>query len=269
MKETRKKRLLTNVTKKNKLGSGREGTVYNAINAKGTHYALKEGKLGKEEVEFATTVAAKYPTHFMTLYDSAEGSALWSKVDCTLQTIHPSNKILYDLYIQIFYILTILQKERWTHNDFHPGNIGLVMTKRKYIKINGTMLPTHDYLVQAIDYGSVRKGFRPIRDVYKLFSVVKENDIDTDVYRIKKVKLDHDIRKKIEKYLPVSYDSEWIHKDCMLLLLHLLFPKEFKKLYPALSISNYLPKFAMLYIIQHMEYPDVCLEYLLKNRQNV
>jgi hypothetical protein len=267
MKETRKKRLLRNVTKKNKLGSGREGTVYNAINAKGTHYALKEGTLGKEEVEFATTVAAKYPTHFMTLYDSAEGVALWSKVDCTLNTIHPSKEVLYDLYIQIFHILAILQKETWTHNDFHPGNIGLVRTKQKKIEINGTMLPTHDYIVQAIDYGSVRKGFRTLRDVYKLVSVVKENGIDTDLYKIKKVKLDHDIRKKIEHYLPTG--SNWIQDDCSVLLLQLLFPTLFKKLYPTLSISNPLPKSAMLYIIQHMEYPDVCLEYLLKNRQNV
>ena len=269
MKETRKKRLLTNVTKKNKLGSGREGTVYNAINAKGIHYALKEGKLGKEELEFATTVAAKYPTHFMTLYDSAEGVALWSKVDCTLNTIHPSKEVLYDLYIQIFHILAILQKETWTHNDFHPGNIGLVATKQKKIEINGTMLPTHGYIVHAIDYGSVRKGFRTLRDVYKLFSVVKENDIDIDLYQVKKVKLEKYIRTKIETYLPTSYDFTWYRKDCAVLLLQLLFPKEFKKLYPALSISNYLPKFAMLYIIQHMEYPDVCLEYLLKNRQNV
>ena len=267
MKETRKKRRLQNVTKKNKLGSGREGTVYNAVNSNGAHYALKEGKLGKEELEFATTVAAKYPTQFMTLYDSAEGVALWSKVDCTLQTIHPSNKVLYDLYIQIFHILAILQKESWTHNDFHPGNIGLVRTKQTKIEINGTMLPTHDYIVQAIDYGSVRTGFRPGRDVYKLVSVVKEHSIYTDLYRVKKVKLDHAIRKKIETYLPMGLTL--IHKDCVVLLLQLLFPTLFKKLYPALSISNPLPKSAMLYIIQHMEHPDVCLEYLLKNRQNV
>jgi len=267
MKQTRKKRLLQNVTKKNKLGSGREGIVYNAINSNGTHYALKEGKLGKEEIEFATTIADKYPTHFMTLYDSKEDVALWSKVDCTLEEIHPSNKILYDIYIQIFHILAILQKETWTHNDFHPGNIGFVKTKQKKIEINGTLLPTHGYIVQAIDYGSVRKGFRPGRDVYKLLSVVKENGIGTDLYRIKKVKLEEQLCKKIEPYLPMG--SKWIQDDCAVLLLHLLFPKKFKKLYPALSISNHLPKSAMLYIIQHMNDAENCLEYLLKNRQNV
>jgi serine/threonine protein kinase len=243
MKTVRKKRLLNTITRKNIIGKGREGTVYNAINSNGTHYALKEGRLGKQEVEFAETVAAKYPDHFMQLYDHREGVAVWSKVDMTLKEFHGSKK---DIYVQIFKILTILEKEGWTHNDFHPSNIGIV---------DGTK-------VKIIDYGLVRKGFQPGRDIYKLFSIVKLNGIDTDLYQIKKKKLEKATMALLKPYIPPV--SKYMQMDLQVLLLHLVAPKEFRRLYPGVEVPHVFPRLVMLYIIKNIEKPAVCLQYILK-----
>jgi len=243
MKTVRTKRLLNNITRKNIIGKGREGTVYNAINSNGVHYALKEGPLGKQEIEFAETVAAKYPEHFMQLYDHREGVAVWSKVDTTLNEFQGSKK---DMYIQIFKILTILEKEGWTHNDFHPSNIGIE---------KGTK-------VKIIDYGLVRKGFRPGRDIYKLFSIVKQNGIDTDLYQVKKKKLEKATLALVKPYLPPV--SKFMQMDLQVLLLDLLAPKEFKRLYPGVEIPHVVSKSVMLYIIKHIEDPEKCLQYMLK-----
>jgi len=243
MKTIRKKRLLTNITRKNIIGKGREGTVYDAVNSNGIHYALKEGPLGKQEVEFAETVAAKYPEHFMQLYDHREGMALWSKVNTTLKEFHGSKKYMY---IQIFKILTILEKEGWTHNDFHPSNIGIE---------DGTK-------VKIIDYGLVRKGFQPGRDIYKLFSIVKQNGIDTDLYQVKKKKLDKPTMELVKPYIPSV--SKFMQMDLQVLLLDLLAPKEFRRLYPGLEVPHVLSKSIMLYIIKNIDKPEACLQYILK-----
>jgi hypothetical protein len=268
MKTVRKKRLLNRVTRKQILGKGREGTVYNAVNSNNIHYALKEGTFGRHEIEFATTVAVKYPNQFMQLYDHRDGVALWSKIDMTFREY--SNKKhhthLYDFYIQIFYIVSLLQKEGWTHNDFHTSNIGLCKTTDSIININGTAIPTHGYYVQAIDYGSVRHTVQPARDLYKLFSVVQQDGKWIDMHDIKRVKFSSN---KLKQYLPALSGQEgiWIRNDCLVLLLGLLNFPQFRKLYPSMKISFELPRHTMLYIIKHLDDVDACLDYLIEKRR--
>ena len=48
-----------------------------------------------------------------------------------------------------------MNKYGYFHNDFHPGNIGYVKTKQKYVKILNYKIPTHGYLIKAIDFGLV------------------------------------------------------------------------------------------------------------------
>jgi hypothetical protein len=267
MKTIRKKRLLNMITRKNRIGKGREGTVYNSVNSEGTHYALKEGVLGKEEINFATTVAAKYPNQFMQLYDHRDGVALWSKVDMTFREYleKKDHSHLYDFYIQIFYIISLLQKEGWTHNDFHTSNIGLCKTADSTLRIKDHAIPTHGYFIQAIDYGTVRKGVRPGRDIYKLFSTVRQDGLWIDLHDIKKVKISF---QKVKQYLPTlpGQEGKWIQNDCSLLLLQLVDPSHFKKVYPGIEVSFGLPRHAMLYIIKHLDDVDACLNYLLKKR---
>lgn len=61
----------------------------------------------------------------------------------------------YDFFIQIVYVIYIMKKEGYVHSDFHFGNIGMVKTKLATIDIFGKSVPTHGFLIQAIDYGNV------------------------------------------------------------------------------------------------------------------
>jgi hypothetical protein len=144
------------------------------------------------EIYFAKILGKKYPQHFMKLYDykiddkcylkkyglaftwknlpkqqqkyyntlyksSYCSIKLWSYIDTTLRDLLKSWKtfhknIFYDLLIQIVYIIYLINKEGFLHNDFTSANIGLVKTKKKYIKIMNSNVKTHGYIVQAIDF---------------------------------------------------------------------------------------------------------------------
>ena len=64
-------------------------------------------------------------------------------------------KVFYDLLIQLIYIVYLLDKHGYMHGDLHTNNIGLVKTDKKFITILGKRIPTHGYLIQLIDYGSI------------------------------------------------------------------------------------------------------------------
>lgn len=275
MKTVRKKRLLHRITRKNILGKGKQGIVYNVVNTNGIHYALKSGDIGEHEIEFAETVAVKYPNHFMILYDHDKETLIYSKIDLTfrdyLQHSKLSNTVLYDLYIQMMYIICILQKEGWTHHDFHSGNIGLVKTKDETIEIKGHRIPTHGYYVQAIDYGSVVHSVLPYRDLYRLFaSYVYDTHTHTykDIWSIQKKPFLSFQKKKIQQYLPTSTDmkEQWRNNDISFVLFQLLYPTDFKKAYPSIDKFIYLPTKVMLYIIKHIDTPTRCLDYLIAHR---
>jgi hypothetical protein len=60
---------------------------------------------------------------------------LWSYVDTTLHELLNSwktfdSKMYYDLLIQIVYVIYLINKEGYVHNDFHGRNIGLKKQKK-------------------------------------------------------------------------------------------------------------------------------------------
>jgi hypothetical protein len=271
MKTVRRKRVLNRLTRKNIIGRGMQGTVYNAVNSNGVHYALKDGRIGKEEIEFAKTVAVKYPKHFMTLYDYSDNLTVYSKINLTLQEyikqhkFNPSLNIMYDFYIQIFYILSILQKEGWTHNDFHIGNIGLLKTTEPTIKINGHTIQTHGYLLQAIDYGDVIHS--PSKTYFRLFDLVY-NEKRNNFFLLKHLNINFSHIELInikKQYTKIS--NKHIH-DLHILLYGMLYPLKFKELYPMVNLLVYLPIKTMLYILKHMNNPKKSLDYLINHRKN-
>ena len=54
------------------------------------------------------------------------------------------------------YIIYLLHKDGYTHNDMHLGNIGVTFTKKKSIKIFEKNIPTFGIILQLIDYGDVK-----------------------------------------------------------------------------------------------------------------
>ena len=71
-----------------------------------------------------------------------------------------SMKQIYSLILQISYGIMILQKKKYTHNDFNPNNITFTKTKKKYLTININTLqckiPIFSYIYTIIDYGDVK-----------------------------------------------------------------------------------------------------------------
>lgn len=154
------------------------------------------------EIRFAEDVANSNPEHFMTLnnYDFVEPCdlkqeygtdlsffpeakqkylkklaespicvrKLYSLVDTTLDKLElKSLKEKYSMIIQMLYIVYLIHKKGYVHADLHPGNVGVVKTKKKYINILGHSIPTFGRIFQAIDYGGVlnKKTLNPKRHI--------------------------------------------------------------------------------------------------------
>ena len=206
------------------------------------------------EIEFAKRMGTKYPDHFMTLYDydivhdckyrNSIASYLdkkakekfqelidspycsrkiYSIVDTTfdkyISKLTSKNQI-YSIAIQLCYIGYLMFKNGYTHNDLHFGNIGIVFTDKKYIKVFDRKIPTFGILVQLIDYGLVKHkkyklthnewGSEKKKHSYNLKhefkTVIKSIAVDDDnffkyVYKVKP-------KIKFYKIAQKFYDSE-------------------------------------------------------------
>ncbi len=155
------------------------------------------------EIDFAKTMGTKYPNQFMKIYkyenkkcrykhfispvrrekftpeQESEFKKLinsgycsikfFSLVDNILEKIiyNLDKNVIYDLFIQLVYIAYLINKEGYLHGDFQPGNVGFIKTNDKFIKIFDKNIPTHGYLLQAIDYGSVLHPKYDLNDVEK------------------------------------------------------------------------------------------------------
>ena len=177
-----------------KIKSGGQGSVYK-IKYKNTIYALKiekilENEIKKNyksiywrEIEFAKTMATKYPDFFMKLYNydmitdcnfTLDNPCNIPRIDNMNKSIYCSRKIyeyigitldkildklklheLYSVIIQLSYIIYIMNKNGYTHNDLHIYNIGVKKTSKKYITIFDSKIPTYGKIIKLLDYGSV------------------------------------------------------------------------------------------------------------------
>ena len=141
------------------------------------------------EINFCKKVANKYPDYFINLidyeiidscdhkqnanrdYNSKDEEQTFTELynsDYCVKKIYTVinttlNKIifkldinqLYSLIIQMFNIFNILHKYNYIHGDIHTGNIGVIETNEKYIKILGKKIPTFGYIYKLIDFGLV------------------------------------------------------------------------------------------------------------------
>ncbi len=64
-------------------------------------------------------------------------------------------KKFYSLFLQILYIIYILDSNGYHHNDLHGFNIGIVHTNEEYINILDKKIPTYNTNIQIIDYDKV------------------------------------------------------------------------------------------------------------------
>lgn len=59
---------------------------------------------------------------------------------------------LYSMLIQLTNIINILHKNNYIHGDINIDNIGVLKTKKEYIKINNVNIPTFGYIYKLLDF---------------------------------------------------------------------------------------------------------------------
>jgi serine/threonine protein kinase len=177
-----------------KISSGGQGIVY-LVKYKNKLYAMKIEKILESdikkslkssfwrEIDFTTNLCSKNQSFFMKLYNydiinnynfslnnpynsdylkNLNKSLyctrkIYEYIDTTLDKIINKLKIyeFYSILIQIAYIIYLMQKKGYMHNNLHAGNIGINKTKKKYIIIFNKKLPTYNRIVKLIDYGTI------------------------------------------------------------------------------------------------------------------
>ncbi len=218
---------------------------------------------------------------------------LWSLIDGDLKSLLRKNKLsakeFYDIYIQIVYIVYLMNKAGYFHNDFHPGNIGYVKTKEKTIDILGHKIPTHGYLIKAIDFGLVlhdkypmskswREKYENDNDLLTVVNLLSINLENNDFVKVngKKLrvedwwwkfdgKLSKEEKENLKKYLP----NRKLNKDNTNFLykkLSKLFEYKDAKTAEGIAPKFLIPLDKILYVIKNIYEPKKVLLHLIKNR---
>jgi serine/threonine protein kinase len=210
---------------------------------------------------------------------------LWSLIDGDLKNLLSKNKLsekeFYDIYIQIVYIVYLMNKNGYYHNDFHPGNIGYVKTNKKTIDILGHKIPTHGYLIKAIDFGLVLHKKYPMskswREKYEndndLFTVVnllsinlQNKKLNWDKWWNSDKKISKEEKEILKDYMPnhkLNKDNTKFFYKKLSKLLHYNISDEKMK---GVKIPYLIPLDKILYVIKNIYEPKKVLLYLIKNR---
>jgi len=227
---------------------------------------------------------------------------LWSLIDGVLHDmVEPqlkfSKKVFYDIYIQILNIIYVMNKEGYFHNDLHPGNIGYIKTDKKFINIMGKDIPTHGYILKAIDFGLVLHDKYPLTPswrekyendndlfpVFNLLSIELKTDKLNGNYTWKwfnewletsnKLHIPKKYIEKLEKYLPEGHSlNKDNYKWFMNKLFKMLEYEEWQRIITknktlqGIKPSYNIPETHLLYLVKHIYEPEKVLKYFLNNR---
>jgi len=228
-----------------------------------------------------------YPQEVITkLKDKYESNycirKIYSLVDSDLSKIinDLNKKEIYSLIIQNAYIILLLTKNGYLHNDLHGKNIGVIKTKKKFINIMGIKTPTMGYNFLALDYGLVTKDtwelseyekkFKNkdvIRIITKLIKYTNNNSnkgfSDNKLLSIKEIDSNKfELNKKTEDWKTLSkYVST---DDDKIILMQIVYPKTFQEIvFPDNKINKLKYKIDLVDILYFMKYKSD-LEKIIK-----
>jgi hypothetical protein len=212
---------------------------------------------------------------------------LWYLIDGVLKNLSKNNILtdsqLYDIYIQVLYIVYLMNKNGYFNNDFTQYNIVYTKTVSQNINILGYDIPTHGYLIKPINFGLV------LHNKYEMPKGYREKYVnDNDLYSKKKNKYDNinisnhkwkstdhwfkpvknttSEKNKLKKYLPTKPDGTALNKDNTYFFTDKLFKlihyKTFQgRIFNDDTIKGVLPHYttpieAILYLIKNIYYPE-------------
>ena len=221
---------------------------------------------------------------------------LWSLIDGNLQELlYPETKLsdaeFPNILIQIVNIVDIMQSAGFLHNDFHWGNIAFTrVAPSTKIEIRGRQIPTHGYIMKAIDYGKVvHKKFQlsasekiqlnHFSDLFKIveYFSIKKTSITLDGTKwhwFKEWHSDFPLlasdKKELEVYLPTdkrldSTSSEFLLEKLFKLLRYEKWQRTVLNKPDLIGIPpDYpIPLPTILFIIKNIYNPGVVLDMLL------
>lgn len=300
------------------LGSGFYGYVY-LVKYNNKEYALKVSYINddeinndnsnvKNELKINKTIFKKYPNQFSRLIkidfkkdcDEITGKTnmrkfakyhtciyrLYSLVDTTWKNIDLSKfdlKVKYSMFIQLYNIYNILEKNDYVHGDILDKNIGIKYTTDEFIIINNKQIPTYGMYIQMIDYDMIvnkntnikqfkNKQTNDRNGIISLMSDLKNNILDETLYEIGLDKRtifynnlrNMDIYLKYNKFLKNNlYLNDWIVLSFN--------PKIYKKLLNNYKLKNtelYLPKLDIIKIIK-LYNTEKIIDYLIKKLEQL
>lgn len=223
---------------------------------------------------------------------------IYSLVDTTLDKLDlKSLEERYSMIIQILYIIYLMEKKGYVHADLHPGNIGVIETKKKFINILGQKIPTFGKIYQAIDFGGVlnEKTLEPEktimglpetqRSVYdwakvgdKLGFVMNMVD-DSDLWKYVKKKEIRLNREKDEKKVLKAPEMKFIdglvdNETLKFELFRILFPEIFQKIVLGKNFDKVrewvfkIPIEDLILFFIHFEDTKLLIEYFISRLNN-
>lgn len=238
------------------------------------------------DIEFSNYMFNKYPNHFIKLieYDFIDNCKnkykikipidnltqqineinncnlcsrrIYQYVDYTLDKIIDKINIqqVYSIIIQLAYIIYIMHNEGYVHGDLHEYNIGIIITKKKYITILNYKVKTFGYIVKLIDYGRVlhKKYILKMTDFNVHEKVLLKNDMINEIKRINFIVTTFPIYKN----LPMSVWKKWDN-----IMNQFIMSNEYnyiKSLIPNITDNN------ELYNLYLLIYPEKAQKQILK-----
>ncbi len=196
---------------------------------------------------------------------------------------------IYDIIIQILYIIYLMKKNKYYHADFYNLNIGFVKTKDKTIKILGKDIPTHGYFIVPIDYGNILSSkYNLNKTEQKLFKYKNEllniiGHIFAYMYSIDELKnlglkystkptvskKDKELLEKLLNDKKTQKLNKEIKNDLINYLYKIIFYQKFqkeilgKKLKEPIPPIEFIPISNFIYMVCNIYQPKKILEYFL------
>ena len=234
-------------------------------------------KFNKTDLKF---IPEKYKKQILKIQTSEYCSRrIYSLIDTTYEKIRTnlSKEEGLSALAQSTYATYLMHKNGYVHRDLHVGNIGIVETKKKHIKILNKNIPTYNKIYKIIDYGMVRHKRYLTK---KKFEEDKYEDVYWLIYLIgkwefwrkhwKKAISGKEIDKKIEKHQKFNKLSILSNdKKAQLVLFEILYPTEFQKIAlgkhykKTITDTFYLDLPYIIYFVNNMNDSKKVLDMLL------
>jgi hypothetical protein len=154
------------------------------------------------------------------------------------------------------FIINLLHKNNYVHRDLHSGNIGVVKTNQKFIKIVDKNIPTCGYIYKPIDYGLVinKKNLKN-KNEENIFNMWMKDELPMLIYIFTKTKFwdmvdkkkinipkfnkTYDEFKKFDEYNFIKLLTN--NKYSQMYLFEVIYPENWQRLLLGSKFKKFIP----------------------------